>query len=272
MFALLIRNVTYWHIGGSGPTVRGGNTHIVAGTTEHTMTAPVSRCDDHGYGSGRTCSTCGATGERVLSGRRRRQLSTFVSGVLRHFPDDAGVDLDEAGWVGWDRLVDSVERQYGWAGERELEAVVATDPKGRFETRETGGEKTVRAAYGHSVDVDLELGVDTAEPSDLPTTLYHGTAPRNVDAIRDEGLNPMNRQAVHLSGSRETARDVGARHTGDDTEPHVFRVDVRALVDAGFSVRKRGPDTYTVAAVPPEFLSAETEVAPPRDGCRSPDV
>lgn len=235
------------------------------------MTTGISRCGDHDYYTEEACPHCGRTGDRLLSGPRRERLSKFVSGALRHFPADAGIHLNEAGWTGWESLVDSVEHRYDWADEEALAAVVATDPKCRFETRGTGGTKALRAAYGHSVDVDLDADT-TAAAAEVPTTLYHGTAPRNVGAILDEGLKPMSRQAVHLSGSRETARDVGARHTGGDTEPFVFRVDVRALVDAGYTVRKRGTDTYTVAAVPPEFLSLETEAAPPRDGCRSPDV
>jgi putative RNA 2'-phosphotransferase len=220
------------------------------------MIAPVATCPDHGWYAGEMCPRCDADGERVLSGRHRERLSKFVSGALRHFPDDAGLSLDAAGWATWTSLVDTVERRYDWADGRTVEALVTTDPKGRFETREVDGEREVRAAYGHSVDVDLDTaspGVDHA----VPDVLYHGTAPRNLDAIRAEGLKPMGRRAVHLSGSRETARDVGRRHTDADGDPVVLAVDVRALVDAGFEVRKRGVDTYTVSRVPPRFLSRE---------------
>lgn len=233
------------------------------------MTTAISRCVEHGDYAEETCPHCGETGERLLSGPRREQLSRFVSGALRHFPDDAGLALDGAGWTPWTALVDSVEHRYDWAGERELNAVVATDPKGRFETGWRGEEREIRAAYGHSVDVDLDADSAMASTG-LPKTLYHGTAPRNVDAILREGLKPMNRQSVHLSGTRETAHDVGTRHTAGDAEPLVFRVDVRALVDAGFTVQKRGTDTYTVTTVPPRFLSLDEDGGD--DGRRSPDV
>lgn len=218
------------------------------------MTTSISRCPEHDYYTEETCPHCGRAGERLLSGPNRERLSTFVSGALRHFPDDAGLALDEAGWTTWELLVDVVTSRYDWASDRVVDAVVATDPKGRFETRRGDGERRVRAAYGHSVDVDLDA--DTAAATDdLPETLYHGTAPRNVDAILTEGLKPMNRRSVHLSGSRETARDVGERHVGGDADPVVLSVDVRSLVAAGFDVRRRGTDTYTVTAVPPRYLS-----------------
>jgi putative RNA 2'-phosphotransferase len=220
------------------------------------MTAPVATCPDHGWYAGETCPRCDADGARVLSGRRRERLSKFVSGALRHFPDDAGLSLDAAGWTAWTSLVDAVEHRYDWADGQAVEALVATDPKGRFETREVGGGRAVRAAYGHSVDVDLDAESPEVDHA-VPDVLYHGTAPRSLDAIRAEGLKPMGRRAVHLSGTREAARDVGRRHTDADGDPVVLAVDVRALVDAGFAVRKRGTDTYTVSRVPPRFLSRE---------------
>jgi putative RNA 2'-phosphotransferase len=238
------------------------------------MSDPIATCPDHGYypsSSDTTteCPQCGTAGTRVLDGRRRRRLSTFLSGALRHFPDDVGIQLDPAGWTPREVLVAAVEAQYDWAGGREVSAVVATDPKGRFETRRDGSQVLVRAAYGHSIDVDVDLdrdlplgpddqsGADDDETdaagADVPETLYHGTAPRNLAVILEEGLKPMKRQAVHLSGDRETARAVGRRHA--DGDPVVLVVDVRGLSAAGFTVRRRGRETYTVERVPPQFLS-----------------
>lgn len=207
-------------------------------------------CDDHGYFDGEACPACGARGDGVLGEGRRHRLSTFATGALRHFPDDAGVALDDRGRCAFDALVAAVERQHDWANRERLAAVVATDPKGRFE--HAGGR--IRAAYGHSVDVTLDV-----ESGDVPPTLYHGTARRNVDAIEREGLRPMGRQRVHLSGSRETAREVGRRHTDGDADPVVLVVDAARLTVDGHAVAKRGTDTYTVARVPPTYLAGGEE-------------
>lgn len=213
------------------------------------MTDSVRRCPDHGYADG-SCPVCGVAGETVLTGKRRTRLSKFLSGALRHFPDDAGLDLDAHGWTAWDALVGTVTDRYPWADADAVAGVVATDPKGRFER---DGDR-VRAAYGHSVDVSLE-------PTDapVPDRLYHGTAPENVAAIEAEGLKPMGRQYVHLSGSVEGAREVGRRHAAD---PVVFAVDTAELraessrpeADA-HRVTKRGAETYTVDRVPPAYLT-----------------
>lgn len=202
----------------------------------------IRACEDHGYVDGDACLVCGAEGRLVLDEDRRVRLSTFASGVLRHFPDDAGLALDDRGWTGWEALVETITGNYPWAEPEHVAAVVATDPKGRFERR----DDRVRAAYGHSVDVTLEP-TGTA----VPERLYHGTAPRNLDAIAEEGLRPMARQQVHLSGTPEGAREVGARHAD---EPVVLVVDARRMARDGLRVDERGVDTYTVDRVPPEYV------------------
>jgi len=214
------------------------------------MQADVRSCEDHGFFQGQVCPRCDRAGEHVVDGDRRRQLSKFISGALRHFPDDAGVELDDAGWTPLPPLVAAVESKYGWPDRELVEGVLATDPKGRFD-REPGvgtAPARVRAAYGHSVDVTLDAG----DNGPVPDTLYHGTAPRNVAAIAEDGLRPMNRQQVHLSASVETARDVGNRHAD---EPVVLEIDAAAMERDGLGIAKRGEATYTTDRVPPEYLS-----------------
>ena len=208
------------------------------------MPEAIRYCETDGFFEGDHCPACGASGRAVVGGSRRRQLSKFISGALRHFPDDAGLDLDRAGWTPIASLVAAVEGRYDWADRETVLGVVATDPKGRFER---DGAGRVRAAYGHSVDVELD-----ADEGPVPDTLYHGTAPRNAAAIREEGLKPMGRQQVHLSEGVADARDVGQRHADD---PVVFVVDAAAMKAAGHDIAQRGTATYTTDRVPPRFLT-----------------
>jgi putative RNA 2'-phosphotransferase len=90
-----------------------------------------------------------------------------------------------------------------------------------------------------------------ATKADVPSRLYHGTAPRNLDNIAEEGLKPMSRQQVHLSKTPREARTVGGRHADD---PVVLVVDSETMVRDGFEIDERGRDTYTVDAVPPEYV------------------
>ena len=218
------------------------------------MPDAVSCCPEDGFFEGDTCPVCDREGTLVLDSARRRQLSKFVSGALRHFPEDAGIEVDDAGWTAFASLRAAVERKYAWADGEALAGVIATDPKGRFERTGASDESStgaaggrVRASYGHSVDVTLD---STDDP--VPATLYHGTAPRNVDSIRDAGLKPMGRQTVHLSDSVEAAREVGRRHADD---PVVFVVDAAAMRADDRRIVKRGSETYTTDRVPPGYLS-----------------
>lgn len=247
----------------------------------------IRRCPDHGvFDAGATkntentenrgntgdagdaghCPVCGTEGELVLDGERRRRLSTFLSGVLRHFPEDVDVALDDRGWADYDRVVEAASGRYPWADREAVSAVVATDPKGRFEREGMGGrgnregKEQIRAAYGHSVDVSLEAGEDS-----VPDQLYHGTAPRNRASISEEGLRPMDRHEVHLSGTPADARAVGARHT---PEPIVFAVDACGLIENGHQVTKRGNGVYTTDRVPPRYLSEYDR--PDRAGATNP--
>ncbi len=203
----------------------------------------IRTCGRHGYFVDDRCPRCDTRGRLVIDGDRRRRLSKFVSGALRHFPDDVGLALDDGGWTSDAALVETVTGRYDWATPGHVEAVIEADPKGRFER---DGDR-VRAAYGHSIDVTL---ADTEER--VPDRLYHGTDPTNRRRIHEEGLRPMGRQQVHLSSSIADAREVGRRHAAD---PIVFVVDAAALLCDGCDISKRGYATYTTEAVPPTYLS-----------------
>ncbi|WP_224332650.1 RNA 2'-phosphotransferase [Haloprofundus halobius] len=199
-------------------------------------------CDDHGYFAEEDCPVCGNEGKPVLNEKRRRQLSKFISGALRHFPNDVGLSIDSQGWTSYDSLIDTVTGKYAWAESGHVEAVVATDEKGRFERR----NDRIRAAYGHSIDVDLE-----ATESTVPDRLYHGTDPEVLDSIFEEGLRPMSRQYVHLSETVEEARAVGQRHADN---PVVLAVDANAMKRDGYQIDRRGEGTYTVERVPSKYV------------------
>jgi putative RNA 2'-phosphotransferase len=138
------------------------------------VTDPIYRCSDDGFTTIPRCPECGRDAETVLLGNRRRRLSKFVSGALRHFPADAGIELDDGGWTSNDDLAEAITRKYDWAESEHLTAVVATDPKGRFERTEVGSKVEtggrIRAAYGHSVDgPSTPTGTDKLEKATFQT-------------------------------------------------------------------------------------------------------
>lgn len=133
------------------------------------------------------------------------KLSVFISLVLRHKPDAAGIILDEHGWANVKELLDGINDTGRKIDMEILEEIVKTDNKQRYSFNE---DKTlIRANQGHSIPVDVEL-----KKQEPPEFLYHGTADRFIKAIMKEGLKPMSRLYVHLSKDIETANKVGKRH------------------------------------------------------------
>ena len=99
------------------------------------------------------------------------KLSKFISLVLRHKPDAAGITLDEHGWANVDELLAGVNHSGRKINMEILEEIVKTDSKQRYSFNQ---DKTlIRANQGHSVLVDVEL-----KEQEPPEFLYHGTAAR----------------------------------------------------------------------------------------------
>ncbi|MGV4888415.1 RNA 2'-phosphotransferase [Streptomyces viridosporus] len=173
--------------------------------------------------------------------RRTVKVSKYLSRHLRHQPGRIGLSLDEGGWVEIDTLI-AAAAAHGFPFTREeLDHVVAVNDKRRFAVE---GSR-IRASQGHSVEVDL--GLPSAAP---PPYLYHGTVARALDAIRAEGLRPMDRHDVHLSADRETATRVGARRG----RPVVLSVDAAAMHRDGHVFRVSANGMWLTRAVPARYL------------------
>lgn len=136
---------------------------------------------------------------------RLDDLSRFISRLLRHRPEDANIELDEHGWANVEELLAGMNATGREIDRETLAEIVRTDKKQRYSFNEDGTR--IRANQGHSIPVDVEL--TQQEP---PEYLYHGTADRFLESIREKGLLPMSRLYVHLSGDVETAHVVGKRH------------------------------------------------------------
>jgi putative RNA 2'-phosphotransferase len=136
---------------------------------------------------------------------KEKKTSKFLSLVLRHEPQKAGLTLDEAGWVPVAELLDGCRRSGVPLTEEQLKEIVRGSDKQRFAFSEDGTR--IRANQGHSVPV--KLGYAPATP---PEMLYHGTADKSLESIRRDGLHRGQRHHVHLSERTETAAAVGQRH------------------------------------------------------------
>ena len=171
-----------------------------------------------------------------------KKAGKYVSMLLRHHPEEAGVVLDEHGWTDVKDLIEKVSPKYPITEEILHQMAFAPD-KQRYEFSEDG--KRIRAVHGHSVNVDL--GYEEVKP---PEILFHGTATKYLDAIMAEGLKKQSRQFVHLSEYEEQAVAVGRRHG----KLVLFMVMAGKMYENGFVFYKSVSGVWLTDHVPEEYL------------------
>lgn len=173
-----------------------------------------------------------------------KNISKFMSLVLRHKPEEIGLQLDENGWGRVDELISKMNVK-GIIVDRDIiNTVVATNDKKRFAFN---ADKTlIRASQGHSIEVELNL--PEAVPPDI---LYHGTTEKYLENIFKEGLKSQSRQYVHLSITIETAKSVGSRHG----KPVILSINARAMHQAGFKFYLSENKVWLTDSVPAEYIT-----------------
>ena len=174
----------------------------------------------------------------------QKQKSRLLSLLLRHRPETFDLTLDSEGWVGVTELLAALERQQRSMSLTELKSLVANCRKQRFTISQDGSK--IRAAQGHSVDVDLQL-----EAKIPPKVLFHGTVAKFLDGIFEQGLKPQTRQFVHLSTDIETATQVGKRRG----VAVVLRIETTEMTQKGHTFYLSENGVWLTKHVPPEYLS-----------------
>ena len=117
--------------------------------------------------------------------------------MLRHRPDEFGLEIDPYGYAPLNQVVQGVHERYDEVVEADIIALAEDPQQGRFELNENG----IRALYAHSFFVDMD-----GEPMDPPPEkLYMGTTKAEARRFSGEGISPGDRYYVHLSLTREAA-------------------------------------------------------------------
>ena len=173
-----------------------------------------------------------------------KETSKFISLILRHRPEAAGITLDEHGWADVQELIRGINSagRHHLDGEL-LEEIVRTDEKQRYSYNED--HTLIRANQGHSIPVDVEL-----EKKTPPAVLYHGTGEKYTASIDEQGLLPRGRLYVHLSSDPETAKKVGSRHG----RPVIYTVDCAAMTADGYAFFLSANKVWLTKKVPVKYL------------------
>ena len=169
----------------------------------------------------------------------RVRVSKYMSYLLRHKPEN--LKMDEHGFVDLDDLLSKLRKRFRIDRELILEIVERSDRK-RYQI--VGNR--IRALYGHTIPVKLEL-----EEDKVTTVFYHGTTPDAASEILEAGLTPMKRKWVHLSPTIEIAREVGLRRT---RKPVILEVNAEAARKDGLRFYRATDKVYLCPEVAPKYL------------------
>ena len=162
------------------------------------------------------------------------KLGKFISLILRHKPETIDLKLDENGWADTKELIEKISKSGREIDFETLERIVNENNKKRYSFNE---DKT---------EVNLEL--KEVVP---PAVLYHGTAFKNVESIKKEGIKKMERQHVHLSADLETAKNVATRHSSKYV---ILEIDTEAMLKENYKFYLSENKVWLTDFVPSKFI------------------
>ncbi|MFZ2553707.1 RNA 2'-phosphotransferase [Psychrobacter urativorans] len=172
------------------------------------------------------------------------KISKFLSYILRHEPQSINLTLDTEGWANIDQLISLANAAGQQLSREQILQVVESSDKKRFTLSENN--ISIRAAQGHSLRT-VNISFQEQQP---PAILLHGTAIRNIDAIKQQGLIAGARQHVHLTENDDTAKATGLRYG----KPIVLTIDSLAMYRAGFVFFQADNKVWLTSNVPPEYI------------------
>lgn len=179
-----------------------------------------------------------------MSKNEDTRISKFLSLVLRHKPEEIGLELNDEGWARVEDLINNSNRKGFKLTIELIKRVVENNDKKRFSLSEDFTR--IRANQGHSIEVDLQL--KSLQP---PAVLYHGTAKKNLASILEKGILKQDRNHVHLSNSYDLAYTIGQRYGS----PIVLEVNAFQMHTNGFVFFLSQNNVWLTEYVPTKFVS-----------------
>ena len=235
---------TPWRWNRGNITDREVHEKASTGTTDNM----IRECSIHGYFSDDDlCPACNSEGKFIMRGNERDSLARRLALALRHAPEKFDLEMDINGWIDIKDIIrqfkKSNERRYHWLRPHHFRAISETDPKGRYEVR----GNVIRATYGHSLEIELDLPTDN-----IPTSLFYPCSPEEAENLLEVGISPSGRSHVHLSATVRSAAEAGKVH---HSRPTILEVDTASMVASGETVWHAGVTVYLADSVAGEYLS-----------------
>lgn len=179
--------------------------------------------------------------------KQQNHISKFLSFVLRHQPEEIGLNLDINGWANIQDLIEKAkDKQNIIFSKEDIFLIVKENDKQRFILSDDKNQ--IKANQGHTIQIELNL--ENVEP---PEYLYHGTATRFLTSIMKEGLKPMKRHDVHLSFKYDVAFNVGTRYG----VPKVLKIKAKQMHSDGLSFQCTPNNVWLTKFVDPKYITSD---------------
>lgn len=176
----------------------------------------------------------------------KKAISQYLSFILRHKPEEIDLILDNEGWASIEDLMAKSQPIDNVLLNKEIiENIVRNSDKKRFQISDD--KKNIRAVQGHST-TSVNITLRQLVP---PTYLYHGTAQRFIDSIKEQGLISKDRQYVHLTANKDTALSVGTRYG----KSQILVIRTLEMHNNGFAFFQAENGVWLVKHVPVEFIA-----------------
>ena len=177
----------------------------------------------------------------------RKNVSVYISYLLRHNPDDIGLEMDHHGWVRVDALLDGINAKGKYELDRTLlEQIVKQDSKGRY--RFNADHTKIKACQGHSI-AWVEPEMEILNP---PGFLYHGTTTTAAEKIMASGaISKMGRHAVHMQEDPGKAWQSAVRC---HLTPVILKIDAGEMSRSGYTFGKTENGVWCTECVPTEYI------------------
>lgn len=177
-----------------------------------------------------------------------KNLPVYLSYLLRHHPEDAGLNMDIHGWVDVAELIQGVNKHSHFQLDKDLlEKIVIEDDKGRFRYNET--HTRIKCCQGHSIPW-IEPELTYGKP---PRFLFHGTTTVAMGKIDVSGsIKKMKRHAVHLQQAEEKAWQSAERW---HLVPVVLKVNAEEMYRDGYIFGMADNGVWCTENVPVKYIS-----------------
>ncbi len=210
----------------------------------------IRECEEHGYFRSERCPYCGDEGKFIMSDFEVEKIGRTLAAILRH--GKFGLEMDPQGNVSLKEVMAKIRERnprMNWLRARHIEALVETDPKGRYVV--SNGK--IRATYGHTIPLDIRLDCEN-----IPDELFYPATPEEAELILESGIFPSDRAMVHLSLTYRDALRAGSVRTED---PVILVIDTGVCMELGSDIGRAAKTVYLCRSVPADAI----DIADPED-------